>query len=87
MKIIKRQAVQIHPVPDRVMYPRGPFSQELLAEPEIIYDYDSAYGEDGADFAQGSTVQNNFNPPRYLRCSVCLVRVLETETENHICEE
>jgi len=87
MKIIKHQAVQVHPVPDRVMTPRGPFSPELLAEPEIIYDYDQAYGEDGSDFNQGATVQNNFKPPRYLRCSVCLVRVLETETQDHICDD
>lgn len=86
MKIINKKAIQAHPVPDKVMVPRGPFSPELLAEPEIVYDYDSAYGEDGSDFAQGATVQNNFNPPRYLRCSLCLVRVLETETEFHICE-
>ena len=87
MKIINRQAVQAHPFPDKVTAPRGPFSPEVLAEPKIIYDYDSAYSEDGGDFAQGSTVQNNYNPPKYLRCSVCLVRVLETETTAHICED
>jgi hypothetical protein len=87
MKIINKKAVQAHPVPDRVTAPYGPFSAELLAEPEIIYDYDQAYGEDGSDFAQGATVQNNFKPLKYLRCSVCLVRVLETETESHKCED
>jgi hypothetical protein len=87
MKIIKRQAIQAYPVPDKLMPIRGPFSPELLAEPKIVYDYESAYNEDGGDFAQGSTVQNNFNPPKYLRCKVCLVRVLETETELHSCEE
>lgn len=92
MKIITKQAVQAHPVPDRVTAPRGPFPPELtvghpLAEPEIIYDYQPAAAEDGSEFAPGSTVQNNFSPPRYLRCVVCMARVLETETDDHVCED
>lgn len=87
MKIVKHQAIQIHPVPSKLTAPHGPFSRELLAEPEIIYDYDSAYSEDGSDFLPGATVQNYFKPLKYLRCSVCLIRVLETETANHVCEE
>lgn len=87
MKIINHKAIQVHAFPDRVTNPQGPFSRELLAEPEIIYDYDPAYGEDGSDFLPGATAQNNFTPLKYLRCSVCLTRVLETETVNHVCEE
>lgn len=54
------------------------------AQPEIIYS-DPAYSEDGSDFALGATVQNNYKPPKYLRCAACLARVLESETEGHVC--
>jgi len=84
--ITRIQATQVHPVPESVQYPNGPFSQELLREPEII-TVSPAYNEDGSDFELGATVQNNFNPPKYLRCSSCLARVLETETSTHVCEE
>jgi hypothetical protein len=92
MRIINSQAIQVHPFPDRVTEPKGPFPPELtlghsLSEPEIVYDYDEAYAEDGSGFLPGATVQNNYKPLRYLRCSVCSERVLETETELHICEE
>lgn len=92
MRIISKQAIQAHPVPDRVTTPQGPFPPELtvghpLSEPEIIYEYQEAYAEDGSDFLLGATAQNNYKPPRYLRCSLCHVRVLDSETEYHVCEE
>ena len=92
MRIINKQAIQAHPVPDRITSPQGPFPPELtvghpLSEPEIIYDYQEAYAEDGSEYLPGATVQNNFKPPRYLRCALCSARVLESETDDHICEE
>lgn len=92
MRIVTKQAVQAHPVPNRVIAPQGPFPPELtvghpLAEPEIVYEYQSAIAEDGSDFLPGATAQNNYKPPRYLRCSVCSARVLETKTQYHVCEE
>lgn len=92
MRIISRQAVQAHPVPDRITEPKGPFPPELtvgnpMSEPDIIYEYPTALAEDGSDFLPGATAQNNYNPPRYLRCSECHMRVLETETDNHVCAE
>ena len=92
MRIITKQAVQAHPVPSRVTAPQGPFPPELtvghpMAEPDIVYDYDEAYATDGSEYLPGATAQNNYRPPRYLRCSLCHVRVLDTETEYHVCEE
>ena len=87
MKIINKQAVQVHPVPPHITEPKGPFPAELLREPEIVYDYKEALSENGDDYLPGATVQNKYSPPRYLRCGSCLVRVLETETESHVCEE
>jgi hypothetical protein len=86
MRIIKHQAKQAHPVPDRVMEPQGPFPREMFDEPEIVYDV-PAYSEDGSEYLPGATAQNNYSPPKYLRCGNCLARVLETETQNHYCED
>jgi hypothetical protein len=92
MRIINRQAVQAHPFPTRLTSPQGPFPPELtvghpLSEPEIVYEYPEAYAQDGSEYLPGSTAQNNYKPPRYLRCSVCHTRVLDSETEDHVCEE
>lgn len=92
MRITTRQAIQAHPVPTRVTAPQGPFPPELtvghpMAEPEMVYEYEQAVAEDGSDFLPGATSQNNYKPPRYLRCSLCSARVLDTETEYHICED
>lgn len=87
MRVSKHQAVQVHPVPSIATDPKGPFPRELFKEPDIIDDYEPEYAEDGANFPLGATAQNNFKPPRYLRCAVCLIRVLESETQNHVCEE
>jgi hypothetical protein len=87
MRVTKRNAVQVHPVPKTMVSPKGPFPRELFDEPDIVVDYESSDNEDGSDFPLGATSQNDFKPVRYLRCSVCLVRVLETETQDHVCEE
>ena len=87
MRIIRQKALQVHPVPAHAMSPKGPFPKEMMAEPVIVYEYDSAYEVDGSDFELGATVQNKFKPPKYLRCSVCLARVIETETQYHVCED
>ena len=86
MKIINKQAIQVHQVPDHEINPVGPFPPEILEDPEVVYDYTPALSEDGGDFRPGATVQNNFNPPRYLRCAYCSARVLETETKGHVCD-
>lgn len=74
------RALQVHPVPDKVTYPRGPFPDELFEEPEIVFAKEE-------DPQYGATVQNNFKPPRYLRCASCNKRVPETETDSHECGE
>jgi hypothetical protein len=86
MKITKQKAVQVHPVPSVATTPKGPFPRELFAEPVIIENYAPQYNDDGSEFPLGATVQNNFNPPKHLRCAYCLVRVLETETQDHTCD-
>ena len=87
MRVTKRNAVQVHPVPKTMMDPKGPFPRELFDEPDIVVDYEPQDNEDGSNFPLVATAQNDFKPIRYLRCSVCLVRVLETETQDHVCED
>jgi hypothetical protein len=87
MRVTKKDAIQVHPIPKTMVEPKGPFPRELFDEPTIVVDYPTQDSEDGSHFPLGATVQNNFKPLRYLRCSVCLVRVLETETEDHVCED
>jgi hypothetical protein len=87
MKITTKAAIQVHSVPEHAVEAIGPFPPEVLADPVIVYDYKPALSEDGGDFAPGATAQNNFRPPKYLRCGNCLARVLDTETSNHKCEE
>jgi len=48
MRITKKQAVQVHPVPDRMMDPVGPFPPDLFREPDIVVDRPNQ-DEDGSD--------------------------------------
>lgn len=81
LRVDRIQATQVHPVPDKILNPRGPFPEDLFDEPEIIV----SLPED--EFVPGATAQNNFRPPKYLRCSLCHEKVLEAETLNHRCGE
>jgi hypothetical protein len=87
VRVTNHKAIQVHPVPEHALEPKGPFPRELFKEPEIVYDYAPALDEGGGDFPAGSTVQNGFKPIKYLRCIVCSARVKEDETEFHVCEE
>ncbi len=79
VRVERKQAVQTHPVPKKVTAPQGPFPHEMFDEPEIVSV------PEVVEFEPGATVQNNFKPEKYLRCARCLVRVKESETEDHIC--
>ena len=87
MKVTRHSAVQVHPVPDKVTSPQGPFPRELFREPEIITDYEPQYAQDGTGIPLGGTAQNNYKPPRWMRCGSCMARVLENETDGHVCED
>ena len=87
MRIFKVNAIQAHPVPNRVRPARGPFPDELFEEPEIVDDYFPELDEDGSEIALGATAQNNYKPVKYYRCKVCDERVSEYELGDHECEE
>ena len=83
---VKRElAVQPYATPKKVGRGRGPFPQEVLQESQIVTEYVSEINEDGSEFIPGSTAQNNYMPPKWLRCGTCMVRVKETEKEGHVC--
>ena len=86
MRVIRKKAIQVHPVPDRIIEPSGPFPDELFEEPEIVDNYRPHQPEDGSDFPLGATAQNDYKPPKHVRCAYCLKRVLETDTDEHVCE-
>ena len=87
MHVIRQvDTFQGHPVPDRVVRPQGPFPAELFRQEPVNYEYEQAYAENGENFRMGATAQNNFEPPKWLRCYDCHERVREDETQNHECE-
>ena len=88
MHVIRTVATyQGHPVPDRITRPRGPFPPELFINEPTVYEYEQAYPEDGSDFQEGATAQNNFVPLKWYRCYDCHERVREDELDDHECEE
>jgi hypothetical protein len=64
---------------------RIPLDADIYQDPEMVYDYEEAYPDNGDDFELGATAQNNFTPPRWLRCFDCDERVRENEVDDHDC--
>lgn len=87
MKITRVRAIQVHPVPERVQEPIGPFPEHLFDEPEIVSDYRSEDDEGGGDFQLGATAQNNYKPTKNYRCRTCHAKVTEQELSTHACED
>ena len=87
MKITRVKAIQAHPVPEKAYQAKGPFPDHLFRESKIVFDYESENDENGNNFPLGATAQNNFKPPRYLRCKSCLTRVIEEDALLHKCGE
>ena len=74
------KAYQAHPVPNKILTPRGPFPADLFQEPEVVVS------ETIEEFDAGATAQNNFKP-HWLRCVACHDRVRDDKTDQHVCEE
>lgn len=76
MKLIRKFAVQGHAVPLHSHSPRGPFPPEVLAQPQMEVDPQHS---DSLHEALDST--------RFFKCRACEEVLLETELDNHDCEE
>lgn len=81
LRVERIKAVQAHPFPDKILSPQGPFPSDLFDEQEVVVTLPKE------DFLPGSTAQNDFKPPKYLRCVLCQTRVLELEKDLHKCGE
>jgi hypothetical protein len=91
-RVQRIKAPQAHPVPAHPHAPNGPFPPELTegnpaSEPKMVVSYEQAYPEDGSNLAPGTTAQNKFKSPKWLRCGSCFARVKEDETQDHVCDE
>lgn len=75
MPIIRKFAVQGHPVPSAVHSPRGPFPPEVLAQPQMDM------GEHHSD-----SLHVGLDDVRFFKCRACEEVLLEAELNNHDCE-
>ena len=76
MKLIRKFAVQGHPVPLQAHSPRGPFPPEILAGPQMDWeDYHS------------DSLHEDFDDMRLFKCRDCGEVLYEAELDNHDCEE
>ena len=73
MKVTRHQAVQVHPVPDKIQNPQGPFPKELFRESEIISDYEPSFAEDGGTLLQVVRRKITLIHPRYYAAGLALL--------------
>lgn len=78
MRVIRRPAVQGHAIPTTAHRPNGPFPPELLAPNEVVQ-----VEVDEPD--PWANAQNNYTPPRWLRCRGCGEIMPEDDSQTHVC--
>jgi hypothetical protein len=76
MKVVRKFAVQGHPVPESAHSPVGPFPPEVLAGPKV------EYGNDHSD-----SLHEAFDTVRLFRCRDCDDVLYGEQLNNHTCEE
>ena len=76
MPLIRKFAIQGHPVPLQVHSPRGPFPPELYSQPRAEEEYE-----------HGDSLHVDFDDVRLFRCRDCGSVLYEAELDNHDCEE
>jgi hypothetical protein len=81
MRVIRTPAYQGHAIPSKAGYAVGPFSPEVLAKNEIVFD------EGEPQLPYGATAQNNYQGIKLYRCRYCGETVTEDEIDAHYCTE
>lgn len=81
MHIVRRQAKQTHAVPTTASAPRGPFSPELFATPEVVVDDN----DPRTNLSVYENAQNNYRVPTLYRCTFCTEILTESDIESHDC--
>ena len=75
MPLIRKFAIQGHPVPNGYTRPRGPFPPEVLAQAGVVHEeYDS------------DSLHEALDDVRMFLCRDCEEVLYEEELDNHDCE-
>ena len=75
MPLIRKFAIQGHPVPNGYTRPRGPFPPEVLAQAGVVHEeYDT------------DSLHEALDDVRMFRCRECEDILYEDELINHDCE-
>jgi hypothetical protein len=77
MPIIRKFAVQGHPVPRTSHFPRGPFPPEVLAQPRVTYD----------ESVHSDSLHEALDDVRMYRCRYCNGVMYAEETASHLCTD
>jgi hypothetical protein len=77
MPIIRKFAVQGHPVPSGYTSPRGPFPPEIFAQNPRAYD----------DSMHSDSLHEALDDIRMFRCRFCEDVLYEDELETHDCNQ
>ena len=75
MRVIRKFAVQGHPVPMTAHRPLGPFPPEIMAKPKVDY------GEEPDSLPQ------EMDRVKFFRCKDCGEVLREEELDHHYCED
>lgn len=78
MRVIRRQAVQGHPIPSTAHRPQGPFPAEILAPNQVVMEE-----EESVD--PRANAQNLYRSPSLVRCTLCGEIMTEDVTDSHVC--
>ena len=77
MPLIRKFAIQGHPVPSGYQSPRGPFPPEIFARNPTAYD----------DSLHSDSLHEALDDVRMFRCNFCGEVLYEDEITNHDCEQ
>jgi hypothetical protein len=77
MPIIRKFAVQGHPIPKTAHAPRGPFPPEVISQSSVYY------GEE----TYGDSLHEALDDIRLFRCKDCATILYEDELSAHQCED
>jgi hypothetical protein len=75
MPLIRKFAVQGHPVPNGYTSPRGPFPPEIFAQNPRAYEPQKS-----------DSLHEALDDVRYFRCKECGEVLYEVQLNNHDCE-
>jgi hypothetical protein len=76
MPLVRKFAVQGHPVPNGPYRPHGPFPPEVLAQGRVAYEAEHS-----------DSLHEALDDVRLFRCNYCKTVLYENELDYHDCDE